>query len=159
MSAECSLTVGEGADLGDLAEPAPPAPPYYDPERGGWILSRYADVLAALREPRLWPAVARGEDHAKTRDEVGRLRLRPDVQESLAAAKLAEWQAQLAEPTRSAIGALPTDRPVDLLGEFAKPWCLGLAMLVTGAEAAHRQRLSELGTRCLPAPASPTVPI
>jgi cytochrome P450 len=142
MSVESSLQIQAGEEH---ALVAPPVAPYYDRQREGWILSRYADVVAALREPRLWPAAARGEDQVKTRDEIGRLRLRPDVQESLSASRLAEWQAQMEQPARSAIGALATDRPVDLLAEFAKPWCLTLAMLSTGADPADRERLSELG--------------
>ena len=145
MGADSSLQVHPSSGVGtDLVVP-PPAAPYFDRERGGWILSRYADVTAALREPRLWPVAAHGEDQAKTRDETGRLRLRTDVQEALSASRLAEWQAQLEGPALSAIRALPTDRPVDLLGEFAKPWCLTVAMLVTGADPADRERLSELG--------------
>jgi cytochrome P450 len=145
MSAENPLQVPPASGIDANLAPPPPAAPYLDQERGGWILSRYADVVAALREPRLWPAAARGEDQAKTRDEIGRLRLRGDVLEALSAARLSEWQAQLEQPTRSAIHALATDRPVDLLGEFTKPWCLTLAMLVTGADPDDRERLSELG--------------
>lgn len=146
MSAENSLQVqhASGIDI-DVMVPPPPAAPYFDQERGGWILSRYADVTTALREPRLWPVAAHGEDQSKTRDETGRLRLRPDVQEALSATRLAEWQAQLQQPTRRDLDALPTDRPVDLLGEFAKPWCLALAMRVTGADQRDRERLSQLG--------------
>jgi cytochrome P450 len=146
MSAENSLQVqhSSGIDMGVMVPPLPAAP-YFDRERGGWILSRYADVTTALRESRLWPVAAHGEDQSKTRDETGRLRLRPDVQEALSASRLAEWQAQIQQPTRSALDALPTDHPVDLLGEFAKPWCLSLAMLVTGADPGDRERLSVLG--------------
>jgi cytochrome P450 len=147
MSAENSSQVqhASGIDI-DVMVPPPPAAPYFDREHGGWILSRYADVTTALRESRLWPVIAHGEDQSKTRDETGRLRLRPDVQESLAASRLAEWQAQMQPPARGALEALPRDRPVDLLGEFVKPWCLTLAMLVTGADPADRERLSELGS-------------
>lgn len=146
MSAENSLQVQHCSGVGmGLMVPPPPAAPYFDQERGGWILSRYADVTTALREPRLWPVTAHGEDQSKTRDETGRLRLRPDVQDALSASRLSEWQAQLQQPTRCALDALPRDRPVDLLGEFAKPWCLTVAMLVTGADPADRERLSELG--------------
>ncbi|HLK70084.1 MAG TPA: cytochrome P450 [Bryobacteraceae bacterium] len=123
----------------------PPQAPFFDREQGGWILTRYADVTAALREPRLWPVATRGEELSKTRDEVGRLRLRPDVQETLSAARLSAWQSQMEEPTRQAVRELPTGRPVDLLQEFAKPWCLRLAMLVTGASPHDRERLSKLG--------------
>jgi len=139
MSVEAATEV-----TAELAAPPPPGPPYFDQRQGGWILSRYADVSAALREPRLWPAAAPGEDRAKTRDEIGRLRLRPTVQEFLSAAKLVEWQARLEMPTRSAIRALHTGRPADLLAEFAKPWFLDLAVLVTGAEEIERERLSHL---------------
>jgi cytochrome P450 len=147
MSGESSLEAGPFPKTSvdaDLMAP-PPRVPYFDPERGGWIFSRYADVVSALRDPRLWPVVAHGEDQAKTRDEIGRLRLRPDVQEALSASKLAEWQAQMEQPTRCALEAVTADRPIDLLGEFAKPWCLTLAMLVTGADPGERGRLSELG--------------
>ena len=46
---------------------------------------------------------------------------------------------------KHAASRLPGDRPVDLLGEFAKPWCLALAILVTEADPGDSQRLSELG--------------
>jgi cytochrome P450 len=145
MNGERSIHVQPSAGIDtDLDAPPPPQAPYFDHERGGWILSRYADVVSALRDPRLWPVVAHGEDQTKTRDEIGRLRLRPDVQEALSASKLAEWEVQMERPTRRALESLSADRPVDLLGEFAKPWCLTLAMLVTGADPADRERLSEL---------------
>src|SRR6185369_15672118 len=109
-------------------------------------LERYAEVMAALRDPRLWPVAARGEDLAKTRDDAGKLRVRGDVQEWLSAARLAEWERDLEAPTRAAIGGLPTERPVDLLGEFFQPWCLGLAMRVTGSAEADRERLARLSS-------------
>src|ERR1022692_1834275 len=138
MGADSSLQAEPSSGVEtDLMVPPPPEEPYFDQGRGGWILSRYADVVTALREPRLWPVAAHGEDQDKTRDEIGRLRLRPDVQEALSAHRLAEWQAQLEQPTLSAIRGLPTDRPVDLLGEFAKPWCLTLDRKSTRLNSSH----------------------
>lgn len=118
--------------------------PYFDRELDGWILTRYADVTAALRDPLLWPVAARDEDQSHTRDELGRLKLRAAVSDTLAPARLAALQAQLEQPTRDAIAAMPVDRPVDLLSEFAQPWCLGVAMLITSAPSADRERLREL---------------
>ena len=45
----------------DPLSPPPPEAPYFDQAAGAWILSRYADVLAAFRETRLWPIGQRGE--------------------------------------------------------------------------------------------------
>ena len=49
--------------------------------------------------------------------------------------------------THSALDRLPTDRAVDLFGEFSLPWGLALAMLVTGADPADSRRLADLGGR------------
>jgi cytochrome P450 len=128
-------------------EVTPPAAPYLDRERDAWVLSRYADVLAAFREPRLWPVAARGEDQSKTRDDAGRLRLRPEVQEALPMSRVAAWRERMEALALASIAHLPTDRPVDLLGEYAQPLCLDLALLVLGAGPGDRARLADLGER------------
>ena len=52
------------------------------------------------------------------------------------------------KPSRThALDRLPTDRAVDLLGEFTLPWGLSLGMLVTGADPIAASRLSDLGSR------------
>lgn len=48
MSAASSIQVQTPAD--PLSPPRPEAP-HFDPALGAWVLSRYADVLAAFREP------------------------------------------------------------------------------------------------------------
>jgi cytochrome P450 len=45
---------------------------------------------------------------------------------------------------RCAVRALPTDRAVDLVAEFAEPWCLDLAIEVVQAEPTDRDRLAKL---------------
>jgi cytochrome P450 len=136
-------------------EVAPPAAPYLDREKDAWVLSRYADVLAAFREPRLWPMAARGEDQSKTRDDAGRLRLRGEVQDALSPSLVATWRERMEALALAAIAHLPTDRPVDLLGEYAQPWCLDLALLVVGAGPGDRSRLAELGNRVFAATGEP----
>ncbi|HEY2018446.1 MAG TPA: cytochrome P450 [Bryobacteraceae bacterium] len=131
----------------DPQSPAPPRAPYFDQSAGAWVLSRYAEVTAAFREARLWPIGQRGDDQFAVRDETGRLRVRGDLLDSISPARLAEWQPAMEELADSSAARLPRDRPVDLLGEYAKPWSLALAMLVTGADAADRERLAELGSR------------
>ncbi len=120
---------------------------YFDSTSCAWVLSRYADVVAALRERRLWPLTLPGKDPAKIRDAAGRLRLRPDIQEVLSASQVAAWQAEMEVRAAAAAQLLPTDGAVDLLAGFAQPWCLELALLVLGAPPGDRAHLAELGER------------
>ena len=130
--------------------PAPLGAPCFDPEQNCWILSRYADVAAGLREPHLSP-VAGNQD----RDETGKLRLRSTMLDALAAPRTAEWQPHAENLAEAALDQLETDRPVEILGNFAKPWCLSIAMLVTGAPPSEQAKLAELGDRVFAATGEP----
>ncbi len=129
----------------DGLSPPPPQPPYFDPAAGAWILSRYTEVLAAFREARLLPVGPRGEDQGDQRDETGTLLVRHEVQDALSTSRIAEWQARMEVLAEESMERLPTDRPAELLHEFAKPWCMSLALLVTGADPGDRERLGDLG--------------
>jgi len=128
--------------------PEPPQPPYFDSAKGVWILSRYADVLAALQHPQLWP-VGGGdrEIEADSRDEAGRLKLRGEVLARFSQAQLEEWRPRMEAEAAGLLRALPTGRPVDLFREFALPWGLTIAMLANGADPADREKLGALSTR------------
>src|ERR1051325_6650256 len=104
----------------DPLAPAPPRPAYFDDAAGAWVLSRYADVTAAFRDPRLWTIGLRGEDQHAVRDETGRLRARDDLLELVSAAKVTEWQPRMEALAGNAAESLPRERPVDLLSEFAQ---------------------------------------
>jgi len=124
-----------------------PKSPYFDRDRGVWVLSRYADVLAAFRELRLLPVGTRGEDQSTDRDETGRLSFRGDLLRALSPSLMASWRLRVGALSRATLDQLPTGRPIDLLSEFAEPLCLTLAMGITGANQGDRQRLSELGAQ------------
>jgi cytochrome P450 len=126
----------------------PPQPPYFDSAKRVWILTRYADVLAALQHPNLWP-VGGGdrEIEAESRDEAGRLKLRGDVLANFSQARLAEWRPRMEAEAVRILRALPAGGAVDLFREFALPWGLTLAMLATGANPADREKLGALSTR------------
>jgi len=133
--------------LTDPQTPPRPAPPRFDAGQNWWILSRYGDVLAALREPHLWPVDGKRQIQASARDDVGRLKQRAEMLEALTGVRLEEWRPRVEALTPSALDRLPTDRTVDLLHEFTLPWGLSLAVMVNRADAADRARLSELSRR------------
>jgi cytochrome P450 len=136
--------------------PARPAPAWFDPERNAWILSRYADVWAALREPNLWPVNGKQQIVREGRDADGRLEQRAPMLEAIAGARVEAWRPQVEAVTQSAIAKLATDRAVELLGEFARPWGLSLAIMVTGADPSQRERLGELSRRVFAATGAET---
>jgi cytochrome P450 len=137
----------ESPTRADPTTPPRPEAPYFDPAQNAWILSRYAEVWAALREPHLWPVSGQREILPEIRDETGRLKQRAETLDALSASRLEEWRPLLETLTHSALDRLSTDRPVDLLGEFALPWGLVLAMLVMRADPADSRRLADLGGR------------
>ena len=99
----------EGSALpADPLSPPPPQAAYFDPAAGAWVLSRYADVLAAFRELRLWPIGQRGEDHYSLRDETGKLYVRGEMLDAVSPARLAPWQSHMEALAATAVEQLPT---------------------------------------------------
>lgn len=141
----------------DLASPRPPEPPYFDHVRGEWVLSRYSDVLSVLHDSRFQPTKDKQENRTAT-DELIQSSIRSDTQRSLQPSRLSEWQLIIEPLAQSSAAALPRNRIVDLVGEFAEPWCSEVAMTVTGAAAEDRERLIELARRISAATANPDDP-
>jgi len=137
--------IDETSTLADPATPARPQAARFDAAQQAWVLSRYADVWAALREPNLWPVSGKREIVREGRESDGRLQQRAPMLEAIAGARVEEWRPRLESVTQPAMARLAKDS--ELLGEFLLPWGLSLAMMVTGAEASERARLGDLSTR------------
>jgi cytochrome P450 len=127
--------------------PPPPRAPYFDTGRGAWVLSRYADVVAAFAEPNLWATSTEGEDQSASRDARGVLLARGAIQDALSPQRLTRWQAEIEALAGRILEGLPDERAVDLLHEFAMPLCLDLAMRITGADRADQFRLAALAAQ------------
>jgi cytochrome P450 len=140
----------------DPLSPPRPAAPYRDPSREAWVLSRYADVLAAFREPRLQLGRGRSEDPPEVSDTGLQSRMRLETLAALSASKLAEWQVQVERLALTLIDQLPRSRPVDIVQEFARPWSLATAIIVTGANPADSERLGGLAAQISLATADPS---
>jgi cytochrome P450 len=128
---------------------APPRDTYRDGATGVWMLSRYADVLAAFRHSSLWPVDAKGDVPPNPRDEAGTLLARHEVMDALSHDRVGEWQVRIGPLASDVVSRLDTSKRVELLADFAKPWCLELALMVTGAKSADAERLGGLAARVL----------
>jgi cytochrome P450 len=132
------------SESADFREPAQPRSPYFDRALEAWVLSRYDDVLTAFYESRLRLSGSKGEDDSNAGDKMAQTPPRAETLAALSASKLANWQGQLEPLARSMMTALPADRPVDVVEEFARPWCLKLAVMATGADQLEAESLSAL---------------
>lgn len=122
----------------------------FDRAYRAWILSRYADVSAALREPRLAVPGTSADAHA------AHLAVREAGAAALAPAQLAAWRGDLERSARQLAESLPTGRPVDLVPAFAEPWSRALAATATGISPADAGRLASLAREVFLAAAGST---
>ena len=139
----------------DPLSPPQPVPPYHDQSRKVWVLSRYTDVVAAFREPRLSAESGRSDDRPEVSDAALKLRVRTEMTAALSPANLANWQRKIEPFARDLADRLPCDRAVDMVQEFARPLCLATAILVTGADPADSERLERLAREVSLATANP----
>lgn len=107
----------------------PPGAPRFDSGLGAWVLSRYGDVAAALREPRL--AFAGGEAGA------GVGRGYADEAAMLASTQVDRWREVLVPEALALADRLPTGSSVDLVAELAHPFAKVLAGRVLGVPPAQ----------------------
>jgi cytochrome P450 len=140
------------------------AAPYYDEDLHAWVLSRYADVLAAFREPGLVPAGAKAKKvpaaaENDSRDDGPRLKMRAETLDALSPQQLREWSAELTSIAHDQVRTLPTDRAVDLVAELAQPLCLRLAVMVTGVDPDDAEELRRIAQPVSDAAAEPYDPL
>jgi cytochrome P450 len=144
MSDQSSAEAPAHSPEAEFHEPTHSLAPYFDSALRAWVLSRYDDVLAAFYEPHLRLCGSESEDDSVAEDRAAQAPQRAETLAALSASKLANWQAQIKPLAYSMVATLPVDRPVDVIREFAQPWCLKLAVIATGADPLNAERLSAL---------------
>lgn len=129
--------------------------PYFDTALEAWVLSRHADVLAALRAPGLSPCGPRRKSRADAPDDCARLKMRQQTLEALSPFQLQVWHDRLIPHINALPDHLPEDRPVDIIGEYARPLCLHLAAMVTGIDGDTAKCMEEKARHVSAAAAEP----
>lgn len=141
----------------DPLSPAPVAEPHRDAEET-WVLSRYADVTAAFREPKLSMGKGRGKESPELSDANRQQQIRSETLEVISPANLARWQEEAELFAAELAGRLPRGRVVDAVQEFARPWSLRVATFMTGADPTDSERLEGLARKVSLATADPSNP-
>jgi cytochrome P450 len=134
----------------------PPQPAYYDNALNGWVLSQYADVVAALHDERLCPVNSRAE-HVPAREEMTAQReLRTQTLTACSGPQIKTWQISFKELGQQMLTKLGSNTRADILRNFAEPWALEIALMVTRADKKDRARLSTLARVVSMASADPS---
>jgi cytochrome P450 len=122
--------------------------PYFDDSLNAWVLSRHADILAAFRASSLSPAKPTSEEtlgpaNESARFENERLKMRAEAIEALSPARLRTWRERLTCEAYALANELPSEQPLDLLDEYARPLCLSFAANVTGISRNDAEAFNE----------------
>ncbi|MBB5056014.1 hypothetical protein HDF16_000683 [Granulicella aggregans] len=142
----------------ELDSPIPPVvePAYFDQELNAWVLSRHADVLAALRSRSL---VMYSSQLQTEEDERAMARMRAQTIEALSHVQLRTWADAISLTIDETLASLPEDQVVDLLEAYLRPACLALAAMVTEIEEKDAASLRELAHSVSASAAEPADPV
>jgi cytochrome P450 len=123
----------------------PPADPYFDPRLNSWVVTRYRDVAAVLREPRFIPALARSTKLAVGIEPAVHADFRAHALRALSPAAIEPWEAPITLAANRLASAVPEGEEVDIVAAYARPFSLEVAGIAAGIstdECAHLAALS-----------------
>jgi cytochrome P450 len=120
--------------------PAPAEAPLFDASRNAWVLSRYSDVYAALREPTLLQATSRGKATSPD-DSATHARLYAEVQADMSRMSGATWRGEMDNVLRSLLDDVDRGRPFDLVKEIIHPWSVAMMVVLSEAGPAEARQL------------------
>jgi cytochrome P450 len=139
-----------------ISEDIPAAGPIsFDAELSAWVVTRYDDVLAGLRDERL-SAVSAGDDaEPQIFDPAGHAQMRKTAFELFGPARIESWRERIEPLARDMLALLGAGERVDLVRKFAEPWAARVAAIVTGAEENDAARLAHFAQDVFSAAAEP----
>jgi cytochrome P450 len=128
-------------------------PAYHLPEHGLWLITRQADVLAALTNPAVWSS-SRGNVVVDAAVRVGRTlgtldpprhdELRAVINKGVTPARVRALLPEAREHARERAAAFARDRGGDVVGEFGRPILNRTLARLVGLDAESAQRGAQL---------------
>ncbi len=143
----------------DSGNPPQIEAPYFDPDLGSWVLSRYVDILAAFHAPSLIPGRRDLANVSLDSEEKARFRMREEVRDALCPSNVRVWREELMANSESLCAQLPLAEPIDLISAYLRPLCLRFAATVTGTTRDNAANLADLAQIASAATADPEDPI
>lgn len=131
-------------DRCDSSSPLENTAPHFDESLGAWVLSRYADVLAAFHCSSLFPSGLNGKEQFDPPAEDEVLRMRRETREALSPLHLRVWRKGVTSSARALVEKLSAEQPVELISTYAGPLCLALSAMVTRIEPREAERIRAL---------------
>lgn len=135
-----------GAPIREPYEPSTPEEARFDRSSDAWVLSRYREVSAALREPLLLQA------SAKTRKPTGgnvdlHKQLYDAVKKDMDRIGSAAWRLQIREAMGGVLHGIKTRQELDIVRDILQPWSIATLAAVEGATAGSKRTATTLGRR------------
>jgi cytochrome P450 len=79
-------------------------------------------------------------------DKISLLKMREETREALSPIQLRSWPERMTPFVHSLADSLLTNQPTDLVSKYARPSCLALAAMVTGAAPNDAEYLEKVST-------------
>jgi hypothetical protein len=129
--------------------------PYFDGELNAWVLTRYEDVAAAFRSAELMPVNVTSTIEGTIADDTPRLKARAETIAALSSAALQKWNDEITGIGHELLHEMEASRHVDLIGQYARPLCEKIAVVVTCPSTSRQDLLLELASEISRAAAEP----
>jgi cytochrome P450 len=124
--------------------PSPPKEAYFDSTRGAWILSRHADVFAALRERALQLSSPKGKTFPDGEDDAKRSHKFAQVRGELILMSSAKSNSEARTLAHQVVSEAMGKERIDLLVDVIQPWCISVLLALSGATQPNATRISKL---------------